>query len=164
MTQQTLLLVDDEISFLNSMVRALRNEPYILMVASNGQDALEILNKFNVDVVVADYRMPVLDGLNLLKLIRVAYPLVTPIMVTAFCDVNIILQAINEIRVYKFLLKPVRLDDFRITIKFAMKESKDGLITPPETQLKELYYDLERNFPGITTVRRDTDGYYLLEE
>jgi len=164
MTQQTLLLVDDETSFLNSMVRALRNEPYIFMVANNGQEALEILKEFKVDVVVADYKMPGLNGLNLLKQIRVAYPLVTPIMLTAFCDVNVVLQAVNEIRVYKFLLKPVKLDDFRITIKFAMKENQSGLYVSPETQLEELYDDLERNFPGITTVNRDTDGYYLLEE
>ena len=163
MIQQTLLLVDDETSFLNAMVRALRNEPYTIMVASNGHDALAILEKFEVDVVVADYKMPGLDGLNLLKKIRVTYPLVTPIMLTAFCNAKVVLRAVNEIRIYKFLLKPIRVADFKIAIKFAMEESLSGVHTTPEAELENFYCDLERNFPGITTVHRDAEGYYIPE-
>lgn len=167
MPQQTLLLVDDEPCFLLGMQRMLRQEPYRLLVAENGPTALAILAEQSVQVVVADYRMPVMDGLVLLTRIRNSHPRIVRILLTAYPDMTIALQAINEVAMFKFLLKPIHQTLFRQTVAAAMKATGPGAITPTPCPLPfrtNRLADLEQAYPGITTLPpRDKDGYFLLD-
>ncbi|ADW16315.1 response regulator receiver protein [Desulfobulbus propionicus DSM 2032] len=167
MKQQTLLLVDDEPSFLHGMQRALRQEPYSVLVAENGPQALAVLDEQTVQVVVSDYRMPGMDGLVLMKQIKKSHPRVLLIMLTAYPDVEIILEAINEVGMFKFLLKPIRLALFKRAVAVAMKrvEARETDLLVPAANIREmLLSELERDYPGITTLPpRDEEGYFILD-
>lgn len=167
MTQKTLLIVDNDVAFLNSVNRVLKKEPYKILLASSGQEALDLLGQYSVNVVVTDYLMPEMDGLSLLRRVRLDSPYSIVIMLTAIADIQIAIKAINELGIFKFLLKPIQLDFFKETIARAM-EIDDYLINqaclPEAARDRDTFlHELEQNFPGITqTPPRDKDGYYLI--
>lgn len=69
-SSRTILVVDDEYSIAESLVEILSWEGYSVVTASNGRDALEALPRVRPDLVLLDYMMPVMDGLQLLQAIR----------------------------------------------------------------------------------------------
>lgn len=167
MTQKTLLIVDDDVAFLKSVNRALKEEPYKILLASSGPEALDLLAEYSVNVVVTDFRMPKMDGLSLLRKVRIDSPDSIVIMLTAISDIQIAIKAINELGIFKFLLKPIQLDFFKETIARAMKAA-DSLVNqsglPEAARGRDTFLcELEKKFPGITrTPPRDKDGYYLI--
>lgn len=158
------LIVDDQTDFLSSMRRALRKEPYQVLTAEGGKAALRIMKAQVVDLVVSDYMMPEMSGLTLIKQIQSDYPHILPIMLTALAELDIAMQAINEAGVYKFILKPVEINSFRITLRRAL-ESLDLMAENVALQQKiktrdAILQELERKHPGITKWR-DDDGCVL---
>jgi DNA-binding NtrC family response regulator len=169
MKEQTLLIVDDEPSFLNSVSRILRLEQYRILTADSGSNALELVRNNEISVVVSDYRMPGMDGLSLLRKIRLEQPHAVQIILTAVPDVHIAIEALNELGIFKFLLKPIQFESFKQTIKQAMEASRANLAphSPPEFARPRdiVLRELEKDFPGITSIPpRDKEGYYLIEE
>jgi len=159
------LIVDDEIDFLSSINRALRKEPYQVLTAESGKAALRIMKEHDVDLVLSDYMMPEMDGLALIKRIQRDYPHILTIMLTALAELDIAMQAINEVGVYKFILKPVEINSLKITLIRAL-ESLDLMTEKMELWQKiktrdAILQELERKHPGITKVERDADGYVL---
>jgi diguanylate cyclase (GGDEF)-like protein len=103
------LLVDDEPGNLQLLARALREEFEAVMVES-GVEAQKILDGPmgpHIDVVVADQRMPELTGTELLAWVSDRLPRVRRLIVTAFADASVMLEAINRVRVDRFMLKPI---------------------------------------------------------
>jgi len=161
------LIVDDEVDFLSSMHRALRKEPYQTLSAENGPKALQVLGKHDVSLVLTDYMMPEMDGLTLIKRIRVDYPHILTIMLTALSQIDIAVKAINEAGVYKFLLKPVEINILRVTLRRTLESldlmrEKEELLEKIKTQ-EAILEELERKHPGITKVVRDGDWYVIGE-
>ena len=81
-SQRVVLFVDDEHELLNSLRRALADEPYETVYVTGGTEALDVLSCRRVDVVVADYRMPGMSGLELLHEIQTRYPDVVRILLS----------------------------------------------------------------------------------
>jgi len=166
MEQQTLLLVDDEPSLLKGLQRALRQESYRILTAESGPKALAILKEQNVQLVVSDYKMLKMDGLTLLKRIRESYPHIVLIMLTGYADMGVLLQAINEVGMFKFFLKPISIDQFRLAINAALKlvEAREPGSVPSSDNIKKiLITELEHQYPGITNLPpRDDEGYYII--
>lgn len=165
MNQHTILIVDDESNFLSSMRRALRKEPYALVTAKNGVEALEVLENQEVSLVLSDYMMPEMDGLTLIKQIHGKYPHILSIMLTALSEIDIAMQAINDAGVYKFILKPVEINSLRVTLQRALESldliaEKEGLLQKVKNR-DAILQKLEQQYPGITKVERDADGYVL---
>ncbi len=164
----TILIVDDERDFLSSMRRLLRKEPYSLLFAENGREALEVLQENTVSLVLADYLMPGMDGVELLKEVRLRYPHVITIMLTALSEVDVAMSAVNEAGVYKFLLKPVEPYSLKLTLQRAL-EFLDLTRERDDLHLKFNAHDamlqkLEHDHPGITRVERDEDGCYIVDD
>lgn len=84
MKKQTLLIVDDEEEIREALSRHFRFLGYEVMTASNGVEALEILAQEIVSIVISDIMMPIMDGVELLRVVRKEYPMVRLIIITGY--------------------------------------------------------------------------------
>ncbi len=162
MKRYSLLIVDDDENLLQSMKRALRKEPYNLYFTAGAGQALEQISAASMDMVISDYQMPGMNGLELLQKIKESYPEILTIMMTGVEDVNIAVKAINDAGVYKFIIKPWSNEDLKITIRrafesLAVVRERDMLLQKMKTRDAALR-KLESNYPGITKVIRDEEG------
>jgi|GEM_PF-1657483 len=108
-----LLIVDDEKEVIKSLRRIFRKK-YEVKSASNAREALRIMKEVTVHVVISDQRMPEITGSEFLKEIGEIYPETVRIILTAYSDMEAVLEAINDGQVYRYMMKPwdvEQLDD-----------------------------------------------------
>ena len=163
--KHTILVVDDDELFIEYIQSVLSGKNYNVITASSGQEGLEILKKQSVNMVISEYKIPLMNGLEFLEKVRIIYPDILTIMVTDQPDIKLAIKAINEAGVYKFLLKPWDDIEFKNAIKKTLEslqviKERDGLIRRVKTHEATLK-DLEKRYPGITKVERDQDGNIL---
>ena len=106
MKNKTILFVDDENKVLMSLRRGLLDEPYNILLAQSGKEALEILRENEVHVIVTDMRMPEMGGLELLRIAKKQYPHIVRMVLSGYMQVTTLLTAINQGEVFKFIPKP----------------------------------------------------------
>lgn len=163
-----ILVVDDEKLVLNAIKRTLRSENYTTLTAQSGDEGLMLLENHDVELVVSDYNMPGMSGLDFLKRVKKDYPHILTIMLTGHAEIEIAINAINEAGVYKFILKPWEDADLKITIRRALESLE--LIKERNSLAKQvkdkdiILQNLEEEYPGITKVERDEDGYIILDD
>lgn len=104
--ERTLLLVDDEPSMQSALRRVLWREGYKLLFASNAPEALDLLARHPVAVVISDFRMPGMDGIQFLDRVRVLYPNTVRLVLSGYSDIKVVTDAINRGAVFRFLHKP----------------------------------------------------------
>lgn len=102
---EKILIVDDEKNYPKIIGEILENEGYKALTASNGMEALDILNKEIVDIVLTDVKMPGMSGIQLLEKIKQTYPDTPVIIMTAHGSVEQAVQAMHK-GAYTFILKP----------------------------------------------------------
>ena len=124
---RTLMLVDDEPNIVASLKRLFRRDGYRLLGAHSGTEALEVLAREEVDVILSDQRMPGMTGVDFLRRAKALHPHTVRMTLSGFTDLQSIIDAVNEGAVYKFLTKP--WDDERlrghVAQAFAHKEMAD---------------------------------------
>ncbi len=167
MRDHSVLIVDDEINVLKAIERTLRKEPYTIYTADNSSKALELLKARDISLIISDYNMPEINGLEFLKQAKNLYPQALTIMLTGQAEVQIAVQAINDAGVYKFVLKPWDDADLKVTVRRALESidlisERDQLLQKIKTR-DTILSDLERKFPGISKVDKDKDGYLVLD-
>lgn len=123
-SQQTrrpkLLVVDDEPDNLDLLYRTFHRE-YQVLRADNGPAALEILaNEGDIAVIISDQRMPLMSGTEFLSLTATQYPDIIRIILTGYTDVEDLVEAINQGKVFKFVTKPWNSDDLKAVVRQAM--------------------------------------------
>jgi len=118
----TLLLVDDEPNIVGSLRKVFRQQSYRILSATSGAEAIEIMEKEAVQLVISDYRMPLMTGSELLTLIRSRWPDTIRIMLTGFADTQSIMAAVKENSVFKFMTKPWNNDDLLVTVGRALEQ------------------------------------------
>ena len=99
------LVVDDEGDNLDAF-RFTFGKTFTLLLASGGEEALALAREHDVAVVVTDQRMPKMTGLELLRAVRDVRPDAIGIIVTAFTDVEVLIESINLGRIYRYVTKP----------------------------------------------------------
>lgn len=111
-----ILFVDDEKNILEGIKRNYRSlrMQYDMLFAESGEEALELLNHNDVDVVVSDMRMPVMDGATLLQKVARSHPETVRIILTGHSDEELILRAVPV--THRFLSKPCSSDDLKQSI------------------------------------------------
>ncbi len=117
-----ILLVDDEPLILSSYRRALRALDATVLLAEDPLHALELCEGNEVDVIVADYRMPLMNGDELLERVRARWPQTVRLLVTAHTDVNMIEEVVRRGEVYRFLTKPCDTLKFREAVAAAIEQ------------------------------------------
>jgi len=117
----TVLCVDDEPNILRSLQRLFRREPYRLLTANSAAEALELLERHSVQLVICDQRMPDMNGITFLNQVKARFPHIIPIILSGFTDVDAITESINRGHIYKFFLKPWDDRDLKIEIRKALE-------------------------------------------
>ena len=160
--QYKILVVDDEQFILSALARAMRKENFTSDFISEPEKALLKLREQPYDIVVSDHLMPNMTGLEFLKQVRKEHPETLRIILTGHADMEMIIEAINEGQIYRFITKPWNDEELRITLRIALQHhhsmeqnrNLEGFIS------KQLAYieDLERKYPGISVVEKDEEG------
>jgi two-component system response regulator HydG len=107
MTTATVLVVDDDRANLDSVSRIFQREGLSTLSASNGTEALDLLRKPEVSVMVTDLMMPGMDGQELLKAARTIRPDVEVVLMTAYATVETAVAAMKD-GAYDFITKPLK--------------------------------------------------------
>jgi two-component system, NtrC family, response regulator GlrR len=95
--RMNILVVDDEIDQIETLKRGLRSKGYVIFEATHPKDALAWLHsKTCIDLLVTDYMMPAMDGLELLETVRKDYPALPVIMMTAHSNDDLLVKALHH--------------------------------------------------------------------
>lgn len=113
----TILLVDDESHVTDALRRVLHHQPYRVLTAQSGDQALELMEQHTIDLVLSDARMPGMDGATLLGKIYERWPSCIRILLTGYADINATIKAINDGQIYRYLSKPWNNDELCLTIE-----------------------------------------------
>jgi YesN/AraC family two-component response regulator len=104
-----ILIVDDDKDCLNSLKNILlREENMILEIvtANTGEEAWRLLQDKGFDLVLSDYKMPGMDGIELLSRVKDKFPNTQRILITAFSDLTVAKRAINTAEIHNYIEKP----------------------------------------------------------
>lgn len=124
MTAPLIMLVDDEVTFIETMAKRLIRRDIEILKAYSGEEGLTILEKNqNLDVIVLDVKMPQMDGLEMLKKVKESYPLIEVIMLTGHATIE---SGINGMKLgaFDFLTKPCDVEELASKVKDAVKKKR----------------------------------------
>ena len=133
-----MLVVDDEeriLSALKSMFRA----RYHVFATTDGNKALEFMQKYQMHVVISDQRMPIMPGVELLRRAREISPASVRILLTGYSDLASIVGSINDGQVYRFISKPWNNEELQqtvaeaVTIALELAETRAAPVALPQT-------------------------------
>jgi DNA-binding NtrC family response regulator len=117
----SVLLVDDEVEFLETLVKRLRKRNLTIRSSSNGEEALQALSRSPVDVVVLDVKMPGMSGIEALREIKRAHPLVEVIMLTGHANMEVAIEGM-ELGAFDYLMKPIDIDELLYKLQDAYRK------------------------------------------
>lgn len=117
----SVLIVDDEKEFLETLVKRLKKRNLDAKGAENGENALKMLEHNIMDVVVLDVRMPGMDGIETLRKIKKDFPLIEVVMLTGHASMEVAVEGM-EIGAFDYLMKPVELDELVYKLQDAYKK------------------------------------------
>ena len=123
MSELTLLMVDDEIEFLEPMSARLTRRGVACKLAQSGDEALSLLASSRVDCAVVDVKMPGMDGLELLRRLRRGHPEVPVVLLTGHASAELGVRGM-ELGAFDYLLKPVELEELLDTIRRAVASAR----------------------------------------
>lgn len=162
-----ILVVDDEQGVTNALRRSLRREGYEIATCNDPKEALVRLKTETYDVLISDHLMPGMTGSELTKICRDRYPDMMRLMLTGQPDMGMVIKAINEGEVYRFITKPWDDMELKVTLFMAFEQldlvrENRRLLTLVRSQ-QSMIEKLERDNPGISSVSRDETGAILLD-
>lgn len=117
-----ILCVDDERNILQALERSFLDDNYEIVSATSAAEGLQALEESGpFQVVISDYRMPVMNGVDFLKEVYARWPDTIRLVLSGYADVGAIVAAINEGHIYKFIPKPWDDEDLRLTIQKSLE-------------------------------------------
>jgi len=171
-----IMLVDDENHILNALSRLIRREKnWECETYSDPHSALKRATTSSFDVFVSDYRMPQMDGISLIKAITKLQPHSLSVILTGQADLQVVLDAINDAHVFRFICKPWINYDLLATLSQALElrryQEENRLLAD---QLREQRQEtakhrtalqlLEEKHPGLTKVHWGPDDSIIPDE
>lgn len=115
-----LMLVDDEDEFLDTLIKRLTKRSLAAFAARSGEEALDMLSRNPVDVVILDVRMPGMDGIETLREIKRRHPLIEVIMLTGHANVEVAVEGM-QLGAFDYLMKPMDIDELLYKAEDAFK-------------------------------------------
>lgn len=140
----SLLVVDDEPGILTALGRALAQE-FDVRTAASAEEAVQHLTHGPVDLILCDQHLPGISGVHFLELVRKNYPDTLRLLMTGFAEFEHLVEAVNCGQVFRYILKPWRLEDLQNTLReaartFRAERARDHLLA----ELHDLNQKLEK--------------------
>jgi response regulator RpfG family c-di-GMP phosphodiesterase len=171
-----IMLVDDEPNILSALRRVLARQlddsspsTYQVEAFDRPQDALRRAQDVAFDLVVSDYRMPDMNGVEFLRALIALQPSIARLILSGYADLEGLVGAINEARIDRFISKPWHDFELRSAVEQALERRRlalenqrladlvrvqRGTMSRQEMELRRL----EAQYPGLTRVKRHPDG------
>lgn len=131
--RHTILLVDDEEFNLVSL-RELLSKDYHILTAHDGKDALETIqaldNPHDLHLIIADQRMPRMEGVLFLTKAFEIVPKAVRILLTGFADIEKIISSVNQAHVYQIIMKPINSDEFLLMVRRSLEKYELDRVIP----------------------------------
>jgi DNA-binding NtrC family response regulator len=141
MAEPFVMLVDDEVAFVEAMARRLDKRKFEVISAFSGSECLQrIKENKNIDVIVLDIKMPGMDGIETLRNIKHISPLIEVLMLTGHATVETAIEGM-KLGAYDFLLKPCDIEELVSKIKDAAKkknEHEEKIKDARDVRIKEI--------------------------
>jgi len=116
-----IMVVDDEKIVVDMAKMALEHDGYVVETFLNGESALARLKEETFDVVVTDFKMKGIDGMEVLRTVKEQYPNTKVIMITAFANLDTAIEALRG-DVFDFFPKPVKIKELKASIERALEK------------------------------------------
>ncbi|MBI4808080.1 MAG: response regulator [Nitrosomonadales bacterium] len=163
----TLLFVDDEANILSSLKRLFRPFGYRIFTAEGGAQALEIMEREAIDLVISDMRMPQMSGAQFLQKVNERWPETIRILLTGYAEIADTIDAINKGHIYRYISKPWEDNDIVLSIQHALRHKQleranqglEELTRKQNEELKELNTNLEQKVKARTEELRQAMGF-----
>jgi len=162
------LFVDDERHILTAL-RALFRNQYEVLTANSGNEALDIVRRENVHVIVSDQRMPKMLGSQLLSQVKEISPQTMRLLLTGYADMSSIMKSINDGEVFRFITKPWDNDDIQAIVSNAAEiavrretessESQPMAMAPAATAIA-----LTEQYPALLALDPSKDTWDTLND
>jgi len=121
MSNHRIMIIDDE-KIVGDMAKlSLEQEGYVVETFLNAEPALKRLKEEKFNIVVTDYKMKGIDGMEVLKTVKDLYPATQVIMITAFANLDAAIEALRR-DVHDFFPKPVKIKELKASIKRALEK------------------------------------------
>ncbi len=150
-----ILLVDDEPEILYSLQGLLRRE-FELYTAESGSQALEILRQHPIHVIMSDQRMPEMTGVQLMHRVKTEHPEAIRIVFTGYADIRAVVEAINNVGLYRYITKPWDPDELIEVLHQAAARYDD--IVEREQLLDDLHAYVQRGQALTRELRQQDSG------
>ena len=138
MSLANVLLVDDEVPFIETMTKRLEKRGLTITAAFSGTEALKMLEEnASIEVVILDVKMPQMDGSEALKRIKAEYPLVEVIMLTGHATVETGIEGM-KLGAFDYLMKPCEMDVLLAKVKEAASKKRAHEEKIIEARMKEI--------------------------
>ncbi|MCK4345876.1 MAG: response regulator [Bacteroidales bacterium] len=137
----SILYVDDEEHCLVSFAATFRKD-YKIFTAKSGKEGIEMMHNDKINLIITDQRMPEMTGIQFLEKIIPEYPDSIRMILTGFSDIEVIIEAINSGRVFRYITKPWDENELRMTIEnarqlYALQVSNKELMTELKKKVEE---------------------------
>jgi len=123
-SEYNILVIDDDLSVRQALQATLNRQEYDVRLAEDGEAGLEMAREVAPDLVLCDFAMPGIDGIEACKELAVICPDAVRILVTGHADLDVAMAAINEGGVYKFVRKPWNTKDLIVMVRRALEHSE----------------------------------------
>ena len=131
------LLVDDEVPFVEAMTKRLTKRELTVLPAHSGREALETLAKNAVDVVILDVKMPGMDGIETLREIKKTHPLVEVVMLTGHATVETAVEGMR-LGAFDYLMKPCGIEELLAKVGEAKEKKSKHEQKIMDARMKEI--------------------------
>jgi len=130
------LFVDDEERILRTL-KMLFKQQYNVQITTDGHEALEIIKRDNIHVLVSDQRMPIMQGVDLLRAAKEISPNTMRLLLTGYSDLAAIVGSVNEGEIFRYVSKPWDKDEIKQIIAKAVDIGLNVILSDKTTDIKE---------------------------
>lgn len=164
-----ILVVDDELHIIRALQRTLYNLGYKILAATSPADAINILGNTKPDIIICDYNMPEMNGIDVLKHAKKVVPYAFRVLMTGYTDVNIAIAAINEGSIVYYIAKPWKSCELmamlqNIAEKRKIQQEQSSLLHIIEDNRSYLSEVINKIKTIDKTAENDDQKFPLLEE